>query len=184
MQITDGGASGKRSPTGAERELVRQFVASGRVLGVQRARKAQHIGCDRQTLRLIGLENAVIARANRGGKFPAEIPGVLKTGIQSLRARRRMDVGRISSQKSPPDTISFHHSALMLEARLPGNANEPLASGVLDTFFQPAVRHPFWCLQLEQLGVRKRRKRSDAAAMQWPRVPKSTTQTATLEVDT
>src|SRR5450631_2591855 len=134
MEVTDGGASGKRSAPVANRELVRQFAASGRLVGVQRARKVQHIGCDRQTLRLIGIKNSVIARANRGGKFPAEIPGVLKTGIQSLRTRRRMDVGRVAGEKSAPDTVSFRHSALMLVARLPGNANEPLASGALDTF--------------------------------------------------
>jgi hypothetical protein len=58
------------------------------------------------------------------GQLPAEIDHVLHTRIHSLRSRRTMNVGRVSTQKNSPNLKPIHHPAVDAKPRTPAHVTK------------------------------------------------------------
>src|SRR6185436_3033794 len=95
----------------------------------------EQAGRDRQSLGLVAVEQRVWrTMADDMAELPAEVIGVLHTGVHALPAGRRMHVRGVADQKHPPDAKVPGHARARAEMR----GEEHLADGELRPAGAPA----------------------------------------------
>src|ERR1700719_1759490 len=131
MQTPERDARGQGTRSVMQGELVRYLAALDRTRLVQAFGQTEHGRGDREAFSFVGIEQRIRSAAGDVCKLPAQVIGILHTGVEPLASCRRMHMCRIPCQEHTPDAVAIDHTYGRLVDRAPRDALDAMAGDLV-----------------------------------------------------